>query len=494
VSGTVISAYSPASDLPGHIERRGIEEIPESERYAKPKDLGWVFFGTQMCYGSLVIGALPVTFGLNWLGALTAILTGTLIGSLAVAAMALLGPLSGTNGTVTSSAFFGQRGRYVGSFITQTIDIGYFALILWVSAPPMVQVGHLLFGLPDGHFATTVALLLVAALVFSLGIFGHATLVFFEKFTSLASLFCIALSVWFCIGHFKPAPAASVPLVLGRWWPSWMLAVTVLISNAISYAPFAGDYARYLPRRSSSWSVFFWPLAGMVAGCVLACGAGAVIALSVSDPNNVVSLMFDTMPHFLLLPVLAIGLIANASNGGMVIYNGMLDLQAILWRLKRPQVGILFSFIGLIVSYLGLIVYNLVDSILALCAIVTILVTPWIIINLIGFLRQGRQFLAADLQAFTHRQQRGRYWYQSGFNVPAMAAWLLSVLIGLLFSNTALYTGPLSQLADGIDLSFLSAAGIGAIFYLSLDFLMPSNAQILKGQPAAKEPRTRNAE
>jgi len=468
-----------AVDALGKIETRGIEFIPETERHSKPREMGFVFFGTQMTYGSLVIGALPVAFGLDWLGSLTAIIAGTILGSIAVAAMAIMGPKAGTNSTVTSGAFFGLRGRYVGSFITQIIDLGYFAMILWVSAPPLVQAGHMLFGWPDGNTATSVALVLVAILVLGLAIYGHATLVAYEKFTSYASLVCLVLLAIFCLPNFKPAPSASAfPLVLGTWWPSWMLAVTVLISNAISYAPFAGDYARYMPTKTASSKIFWWPFGGMVLGCLIACGIGELIGLSVSNPNNANSLMFNAVPHFLIIPIVLIGLIGNASNGGMVAYNGMLDLQAILWKLKRVQVGLVFSVIGLIVGYVGLIAYNMTNSILALCSIVTVLVTPWTVINVIGYLRHGRQFRASDLQAFASGGGRGMYWYKNGFNIPAVAAWLVSITIGMMFSDTAIYVGPLSQAAKGVDLSFLSAAFVGGILYLILDQLFPSAAKI----------------
>ncbi len=479
-----------AVDALGKIETRGIEFIPESERHSKPKEMGFVFFGTQMTYGSLVIGALPVAFGLDWLGSLTAIIVGTVLGSIAVAAMAVMGPKAGTNSTVTSSAFFGIRGRYVGSFITQIIDLGYFAMILWVSAPPLVQAGHMLFGLPDGNTATTIALVGVAIIVLGLGIFGHATLVAYEKFTSYANMICLLLLVAFCIGHFKRAPVASAfPLVLGTWWPSWMLAVTILISNAISYAPFAGDYARYIPARTESKKMFWWPFGGMVAGCLIACVCGELIGLSVDNPNNANSLMFDFVPHLLILPIVLIGLVGNASNGGMVAYNGMLDLQAILWKLTRFQVGLIFSVIGLVVGYVGLIAYNMTNSILALCAIVTVLVTPWTVINVIGYFRHGQRFNTTDLQAFAGHKDRGIYWYKNGFNIPAVVSWLAAIIVGMMFSDTALFVGPLSSMAKGVDLSFLSAAFVGGILYVVLDQLMPSSASIRENnlQPTAIE-------
>jgi purine-cytosine permease-like protein len=161
----------------------------------------------------------------------------------------------------------------------------------------------------------------------------------------------------------------------------------------------------------------------------------------------------------------------------MVVYNGMLDLQAILWRLTRLQVGFIFSAIGIAIGYLGLIAFDLTKSIVALCSIVTVLVTPWILIVVIGYFRHGRRFRARDLQAFAGTD-RGIYWYTNGFSVPALFAWVVSVTVGLLFSDTTLFTGPLAALAKGVDLSFLSAAVVGGILYLLLDRLLPTAGSI----------------
>ena len=428
--------------------------------------MGFVFFGTQMTYGSVAIGALPVAFGLGWLSSFAAIVAGTLIGSVFVALMALMGPKSGTNGTVTSSAFFGLRGRYIGSFITQIIDLGFFAMILWVSAPPLVQAAHVLFGWGTGTTALTVALLVTAALVLALGIFGHAALVWSETVVSYASLIGLLVLAVFCLPHAAPAPDPKTnPLVLGQYWPSLMLAVTVTIANAISYAPFAGDYARYLPARTRGGSLFLWPFGGMVLGCLIACLCGEIIGLAVHDPFNPNAQMLAFVPSALILPVVVIGLIGNAANGAMVVYNGMLDLQAILWRLTRPQVGVIFGLIGLVLAYLGLIVFSAANAILALCSIVTVLVTPWSIINIQGYFQRRGRFQPASLQAFGADGPRSPYWYRAGFNPAAVIAWTVASVTGLMFSDTALFVGPLSQAAHGVDLSFLTAAILAAVLY-----------------------------
>jgi purine-cytosine permease-like protein len=165
-----------AVDAVNRIETPGIDFIPEAERHSKPRDLAWVF-GTQITYRSIVAGALPVAFGLGWWHSFTAIVAGTILGSLAVSAMAILGPRTDRNGRVSSGAFFAIRGRYVGSFITQIIDLRYFAVVLWISTPPILQAGHTLFGTPTTGSALTIALILMTVVTLAFGFFGHATIV-----------------------------------------------------------------------------------------------------------------------------------------------------------------------------------------------------------------------------------------------------------------------------------------------------------------------------
>ncbi|MGJ8524469.1 hypothetical protein LMG33818_000177 [Halomonadaceae bacterium LMG 33818] len=455
-------------DKPAHIESRGIEIIPEKDRHSSPKEIGKVFFGAQMSYGALAMGGLPIVFGLGWWSALIAVVAGNLIGSVAVGLMALMGRKSGTNNTMTSVAYFGLRGRYIGSFITQVIDLGYFALMVWVASPPLIHTAHIVFGLPENQITLTLGVLIVALIMLTIAILGHATVTAWCKFTSYASLICFLILIAFGIRHLHGTPDPHIaPLALKSFWPTWMLALTVCISNGISYAPFASDYSRYTASDSSGSKMFWWVFLGVGAGSVISCLCGEILALSVHDPNQASTLMLAHLPVAILIPVVLIGFVGNASNAGMLAYNGMLDLQALLFKLSRFQVGLVFSVIGLLIGYFGLVKFNLTDSIVALCSIVTVLVTPWIVINLLGYLRQGERIDPQQLFAFG--QHHSRYWYKSGFNLAAAITWVIAVIVGMLFSNTSIYVGPLSNAAYGVDLSFISAAIVGGVIYKLLD-------------------------
>ena len=170
----------------------------------------------------------------------------------------------------------------------------------------------------------------------------------------------------------------------------------------------------------------------------------------------------------MLIPVVLLGFIGNATNGAMCVYNGTLDLQAILWRLRRVDVGFLFGLAGLAVAYVAVLIFGAAKSIESLITIVTVLVTPWMAINIIGYLRARGRFLPHHLQAFANRSQRGIYWYRGGVNWRAVVAWLAGVILGLMFSNTSLLNGPLSSSFNGVELSFVASAVVAGVIYIIL--------------------------
>ncbi|MGO7983941.1 cytosine permease, partial [Rhizobium johnstonii] len=76
--------------------------------------------------------------------------------------------------------------------------------------------------------------------------------------------------------------------------------------------------------------------------------------------------------------------------------------------------------------YLGVFVFDAVDSITAATVLLNAIVTPWVVVIVIGALRRRKKALAydpSDLQAFANRQRGGRYWFTGGWNLPAVVAW-----------------------------------------------------------------------
>ena len=80
----------------GKVEQGGIDYVDHFRPEINTGNLFFVFFGSQMCLGIVVLGALPIVFGLGFWSAVSAITVGTAIGSLIFAPAVMLGVKSGT--------------------------------------------------------------------------------------------------------------------------------------------------------------------------------------------------------------------------------------------------------------------------------------------------------------------------------------------------------------------------------------------------------------
>ena len=62
-----------------------------------------------------------------------------------------------------------------------------------------------------------------------------------------------------------------------------------------------------------------------------------------------------------------------------------------------------------------------------------------------------------------------------GVNFRAVSALVVGAIVGCLFSENALFTGPLASAAGGVDLSFISAGLTGGVLYFVLERLFPEH-------------------
>jgi purine-cytosine permease-like protein len=141
-----------------------------------------------------------------------------------------------------------------------------------------------------------------------------------------------------------------------------------------------------------------------------------------------------------------------------------LDLEGLAPRLKRTQTTIITAAVAIVLLYLGVFVFDAVESVTAMTVALNAVITPWVAILAIGALRT-KTYDPNDLQAFAHGLHGGRYWFTGGWNVPAVAAWTIGAVFGLLTVNTTLYVGPLADIAGGVDVSTLGSAGLAGIVY-----------------------------
>jgi purine-cytosine permease-like protein len=430
-------------------------------------------FGPQFGFGNMVFGSLGIVFGLSWWSTFTAVTVGVALGSLLLVGVAIQSPKTGTNNAVSSGAFFGVRGRYLGSLISLVIGLAFFAILVWTAGQTIITVFHRIFGSGSGNVSLSVAMLVVSLLSFALAIYGHATLVASFRFIGIASAGVSVLALIVLAGKFHNVHGGSY--LLGEYWPTWVLTMVLAALLPITWGPFIGDYGRYIPSRTKASTCALAAGFGIFAGCWLAEVIAAFATTTFPDPATDFATGFPAASPlwFAILLMIAPGGLANIESAAMCVYNAALDLQAVFWRLARAQLTFVMSAIGLATAYIGLIAFDAIDSIEALATLMLVTCTPWMVIMTVGHLMRHGQYEAVDLQAFADRAKTGVYWFSGGFNMRAFVAWGAAVAVGMLFTSTSIITGPLTSHVSGIDLSFTSAAVVGGALYYALAKIFP---------------------
>jgi purine-cytosine permease-like protein len=211
---------------------------------------------------------------------------GTAIDTLAVLPTAIIGPRTGTNMTVSSGAFFGIRGRFIGSALALAIALGFAAVTVWTSGDALVAAAHRLFGLPETSVVRGVGYAIVAALMVTVALYGHATIVAMQKIVVPVVGALMILGGFAFAGGFHPS-ATCGEYALGGFWPTWRLCAVLFAAAPISYGPTIGDYTRRISAvRLSDRQITVALGVGLFIGVMMPSLFGAYTAISFADPTT----------------------------------------------------------------------------------------------------------------------------------------------------------------------------------------------------------------
>ena len=276
-------------------------------------------------------------------------------------------------------------------------------------------------------------------------------------------------------------------LLLGDYWPTWVLTMVLAASLPISWGPFIGDYGRYIPCKAKASTLRGVAFLGIFAGCLISEIIGAYAATRSRIPATPFAIGFPASSPLWLAILLMIfpGGLANIESAAMSVYNCALDVHALFWRLTRAVLTFIMSVIGLATAYIALIAFNAISSIEAFVTLMLVTLTPWMVIMTVGHLMRHGRYNPMDLHTFTEKGRRGASTGSTAaFNWRAFLAWAIATGVGMLFSSTSIVTGPLTDHVSGIDLSFVSAAVVGGVLYFAFVKIFPERGADPGEEPA----------
>lgn len=434
------------------IETRSIEWVPKEERHGKPSDLFFIWFGGNMHITTIITGALCVVVGLNVFWSLVAIILGNLIGAIFMALHSAQGPVLGIPQMIQSRAQFGVVGAIVPLIVVIFMYLGFFSSSSILGAQTLKGVFPI---------SITMAILAVNIIVFILTLYGYDLI---HKMQKILSWTFLVIYIVVTIMVF------NMPLPAGSWSPNnfnlsvFILAVSIVATWQIAYAPYVADYSRYLPEDTSEKATFWFTYAGSVIGTVWMMILGIFLTSSVpkfldaAGPN--LAKLFGGFALLLYVIIILGQLSINSYNLYGAFMSTVTTVEPFIKMKVTPKVRAIFiALIVCVASVIEILGQNsFIPLFKSFILFISYFLIPWTAINLLDFylLRHGK-YSVPDM--FNIDGKYGRY------NWVTLTSYIIAVIVEIPFVNTTFYVGPACKALNGADISWILGLIIPCLLY-----------------------------
>ncbi|MDQ0377897.1 purine-cytosine permease family protein [Amycolatopsis thermophila] len=445
LTAEVFGGRMPARSGDLVLESHGIMPVPAGNRFGRPARLLTVFFAPNLTMTAVFSGTLGGALGLGFGTGLVALLLGTVIGAVPVAYLTTWGPLTGTAQLPLARLPF-RRTVVLPGLVQWLNSIAWDALVGLFGGEALAQLS----GMP---FWVAVAIILL--LQCAVGVLGYEVIHRVQAvMTAVTAVFFVVLTVKLVGGH----PVVTSDSVSGADLAgAFVLFSTIALSLSISWASYASDFSRYLPRTTSRPQAFVYTLLGLT----LSFGWGEAIGLAAGETlTNQTTAGISALLGGGVLGTIALVVIAltAVSSNAMNDYSGSLALQTIGVRVRRPVSAVVVTVIAF-----ALIMWMHDGDLASKFEDVLLVIGYWIppFVGVVALdwwsrTRRGRRF---DVLEEVATPQPG--W-------PAVVAFALGCAGVVPFMNTSVFTGPVASAAHGADLAYYVGFVVSAIVYALL--------------------------
>lgn len=324
-----------------------------------------------------------------------------------------------------------------------------------------------------GIWWIAVCLAFVLGLLVVLAVLGHATTVWVLRLSTIVFGILSVVIGGFLLGQVNWGKILSARPA--SWESLVATARFLFVATGLTWTNIGADWARYLPPHSSTRAIIFWttigatiPLMGLLLLGFLLSSSNLPNLAAAADP---VAAIRAVLPAWMAVPYL-LTVISGLLSGSLIsLYSSGLTLLSlgVPWPRARTvwidglvilvgTVYILFfsnGFLGVFQSFLSLIAIGLLS---------------WCAVFLVDMRWRHGVYDAAKLTA---PAPGSTYFYWGGVNWTAVGAWLTGVIVGLLFTESPLFSGPL---ATGIFASsslgyLLGGLLAGVLYWLVVRFV-----------------------
>ncbi len=443
-----------------------IEPIPEADKDSTGPQQMWIWAGANIAPINWALGALGIVLKLGLWETITVIVLGNIVGCAIFAAFTVMGHKTGVNQMVLSRSAFGRRGAYLPSLLMFLMTLGWIGVNTYF--PVKIAVAILgQFGIGDTWLTNFVVVSVVMVIQVVIGIYGFYAIRTFEKYTVPVTAVIMALMsvlAWTRPGVVNWGLTSSLP-------PAAHLAMLSLLTTAIgvgwgiSWVTWASDYSRFVPRRVSSSSVFWYSYLGMFVPTVWLAILGATVASTTmdTDPAKMVSAVFGGATSILVLLLVLHGPIAtNILN----VYSAALAALSMGLRVSRTAIALVAGVVGYLVTIYFVFQPSFAKAFDNWMISLLLWMSPWAGVVLADFFvaRKGH----IDVDALYQAPRRSAY---GDVNWGAIVAFVAGLVAGWSVEDGLVpaLQGPIAtKLLAGADLSWLVGIVVAGGLYLAL--------------------------
>jgi len=462
------TVQQPESDRTWSVEMHGIDPIDQQERHGKPLELFWIWFASNIGILGVVYGAFYLAgSGLNLWQSLGVGLLATAISFFFVGLLSIPGVWGGAPMLTLSRAVFGTRGNIGPTLVSWISLVGWETILVITSAGALLELLHVL-GIQTNAVWTVLSIIVLAAAVVACGYWGHATLVWLQRAATWVFGFLTIVLIAFLLPQTNWGKLFSQPP--GPWDTGVVTAfVLIMAGTGIGWINSGADYARYLPRKSSGRAITLWTVLGGTLPLYVLMLVGLLLATFRADTltaTDALAPIREALPSWLAVPYLLTAIGGLLAGAALDIYSSGLNLLALGLPVKRQYAVLIDGVLMVIGSIYVLLIRN--DFQGALTSFLLLLadgLTVWAAIFLVDMIWRR----SYDTKSLYTLGRESTYYYTGGFNIPACIAWVVGVVLSLLFTSSTFFTGPLAKgIFATTSLGYLLGAAVSVVLFLAL--------------------------
>ncbi len=442
------------------VERRGIDYIPESERWGQPTTLFGMWAGAILNIEFVVYGTLIVaTLGLSFAQAVPVIILANLTYALTGVA-SLQGPGAGTTTFTISRAPFGRNGNRAPALFNWMTQVGFetegVALVVLAGLALATKAGF-----TPGTPLKIVFVVVAAAIQMVLPLLGHASIL------RVLKVLTVPFIILFVLLAVLTASKADLHAARhGAGWGSLFVAAALLISaGGLGWTENANDYSRYLPPESGRRAIVTWVALGGAIPSILLEILGAAIATGVPSSTDPIKGLPHAFPGWLLVPYLIVAMVQLFAINTLDLYSSGVTLQSLGVPFRRYQAVIFDTAVcGGLAAYA--VFSSRFSQLLAdFLEFIIVWLAPWCAIYLADWVMRGRRYPRSLLFGDAPGAPAG--W--AAVNWRALVALGLGMIASALWLDASTpYVSWLSRRFDGSDFSVFTGFLVGGIAYVAL--------------------------